>query len=155
MLHWCEVEGHDLTLIETMPLGDVSEDRTDRYLPLMEAIAPIRADHELIPLAARTGGPARYFGLKGMNSRLGLITPMSENFCAGCNRMRLTCQGRIYMCLGHDDHIDLKAAFRAEGVSGIDALLDKALETKPKAHDFRIGKGLAPATRRHMSGTGG
>jgi GTP 3',8-cyclase len=155
MLHWCEVQGHDLTLIETMPLGDIADDRADRYLPLFEAIAPIRREHDLIPLTQRTGGPSRYFALSGMNVRLGLITPMSENFCADCNRMRLTCQGRIYMCLGHDDHIDLKAAFRDQGVEGIDALLDRALLTKPKAHDFAIGKGAPPATRRHMSGTGG
>jgi cyclic pyranopterin phosphate synthase len=155
LLDYCESMGFDLTLIETMPLGDIADERSGQYLPLIEAIAPIREYYDLIPLDERTGGPARYFALSGLNTKLGLITPLSNNFCADCNRMRLTCQGRIYMCLGHDDHIDLKAAFRAEGVAGIDALLDQALAAKPKAHDFAIGKGMAPATRRHMSGTGG
>lgn len=155
MLRWCDEHGHDLTLIETMPLGEVSEDRTDHYLPLFEALVPVREQHDLFPLPYKTGGPARYFALSGMTARLGLITPMSDNFCAGCNRMRLTCQGRIYMCLGHEDHIDLKAAFRENGAHGIDALLDRALAAKPKAHDFSIGSGKQPATQRHMSVTGG
>lgn len=155
MLRWCNARGFDLSLIETMPLGEVEGDRTDHYLPLVNAIAPIRAEHDLIPLDYRTAGPARYFGVSGMTARLGLITPLSENFCAGCNRMRLTCQGRIYMCLGHEDHVDLKAAFRAAGVEGIDRLLDTALASKPAAHDFTLARGTAPATRRHMSVTGG
>ncbi len=155
LLDYCERMGFDLTLIETMPLGEVAEDRSDRYLPLVEAIAPIREAYDLIPLQERTGGPARYFGLAGLKTKLGLITPLSQNFCADCNRMRLTCQGRIYMCLGHEDHIDLKAAFREQGVSGLDALLDKALAAKPLAHDFNVAKGAAPSTRRHMSVTGG
>ncbi|BAK66712.1 molybdenum cofactor biosynthesis protein A [Sphingobium sp. SYK-6] len=155
LLDFCETHGHDLTLIETMPLGDVADDRADHFLPLVEAIAPIRARHDLVPLSDRTGGPARYFALSGLRTRLGLITPLSENFCAGCNRMRLTCQGRIYMCLGHEDHVDLKAAFRADGVAGIDALLDQALAAKPAAHDFSVSRGASPSTRRHMSVTGG
>lgn len=155
MLRWCASQGLDLTLIETMPLGTVSQDRADHYLPLLEAIAPVRAEHDLIPLDYRTGGPARYFGVSGLAVKLGLITPLSDNFCAGCNRMRLTCQGKIYMCLGHEDHIDLKAAFRANGVEGIDTLLDRALAAKPSAHEFQVSRGSAPATRRHMSVTGG
>lgn len=155
MLEWCNTHGHDLTLIETMPLGQIEDDRADRYLPLIEAIASVREAYDLTPLADRTGGPARYFAVSNMRAKLGLITPLSENFCAGCNRMRLTCQGRIYMCLGHEDHIDLKAAFRERGVDGIDSLLDRALATKPKAHDFHVEKGAVPATRRHMSVTGG
>jgi cyclic pyranopterin phosphate synthase len=156
MLAWCDANGHDLTLIETMPLGEIDEDRTDRYLPLHEAIAEIRRHHMLTPILYKTGGPARYFAVEGMNIRLGLITPLTENFCAGCNRMRLTCQGRIFMCLGHEDHIDLKAAFRAGGAEAIDSLLDKALALKPERHAFAIGPGGAPAaTHRHMSVTGG
>jgi cyclic pyranopterin phosphate synthase len=155
LLDYCEARGFGLTLIETMPLGEVADDRSDRFLPLIEAIAPIRERHDLIPLDDRTGGPARYFALSGMQTRLGLITPLSHNFCADCNRMRLTCQGRIYMCLGHEDHVDLKAAFREQGVAGIDALLDRALATKPIAHDFSVSKGASPSTRRHMSVTGG
>jgi cyclic pyranopterin phosphate synthase len=155
LLAYCEENGFDLTLIETMPLGEVTEDRSDRFLPLIEAIAPVRERHALIPLEDRTGGPSRYFALSGMKTRLGLITPLSHNFCADCNRMRLTCQGRIYMCLGHEEHIDLKAAFRTHGVEGIDALLDQALATKPLAHDFSVAKGAGPATQRHMNVTGG
>jgi cyclic pyranopterin phosphate synthase len=155
LLAYCESNGFDLTLIETMPLGEIQDARSDRYLPLIEAIAPIRAEHDLIPLDEHTGGPARYFALSGLKTRLGLITPLSENFCAGCNRMRLTCQGRIYMCLGHEDHVDLKVAFREQGVAGIDVLLDRALATKPAAHDFSVASGSAPATHRHMNVTGG
>ncbi|WP_443970750.1 GTP 3',8-cyclase MoaA [Sphingobium sp. CR28] len=155
MLRWCDARGYDLTLIETMPLGEVADERTDHYLPLVEALEPVRAAYDFLPLDYRTGGPARYFGLSGLTAKLGLITPLSQNFCAGCNRMRLTCQGRIYMCLGHEDHIDLKAAFRAGGPEGLDQLLDLALATKPVAHDFNISRGAAPATRRHMSMTGG
>ncbi len=155
MLHWCDAEGHDLTLIETMPLGAVADAREDHYMSLEDAIAPVRARHALLPLDYRTGGPARYFGVAGLSSRLGLITPMSENFCAGCNRMRLTCQGRIYMCLGHEDHVDLMTAFRAGGPGAVDDALDRALVAKPLRHEFAIGKGAAPATARHMNVTGG
>ncbi len=121
MLRWCDENGHDLTLIETMPLGDIDEDRSDRFLPLSHVLQQIRAEYAVTPLPDRTGGPARYFAVEGFRAKLGLITPMSENFCAGCNRMRLTCQGRIYMCLGHEDHVDLKAAFREGGVEAVDA----------------------------------
>ncbi len=155
MLRWCDARGHDLTLIETMPLGEVADDRTDHYLPLHEAIAPIRATHDLLPTDHRTGGPARYFGVAGMRARLGLITPMSDNFCSGCNRMRVTCQGRIYMCLGHEDHVDLMVALREGGPDALDSLLDQALMAKPLRHDFQIGGDAGPATRRHMSVTGG
>ncbi|AUW58605.1 GTP 3',8-cyclase MoaA [Sphingobium sp. SCG-1] len=155
MLRWCDAQGHDLTLIETMPLGEVDEDRTDRFVPLSHALQAIRQEYDVSPLSDRTGGPARYFAVDGMQSRLGLITPLSENFCAGCNRMRLTCQGRIYMCLGHEDHVDLKAAFRSGGVAALDSLLDSALASKPLAHDFRIGADASAATVRHMSVTGG
>lgn len=155
MLRWCDAEGHDLTLIETMPLGEIDEDRSDRFLPLSHAVHDIRQHYDVTPLPYRTGGPARYFAIDGMDARLGLITPMSENFCAGCNRMRLTCQGRIYMCLGHEDHVDLKAAFRDGGVNAVDTLLNRALAAKPLAHDFRIGEDVSAATVRHMSVTGG
>ncbi len=155
MLEWCNAHGHDLTLIETMPLGEIDEDRVDRFLPLSYALQKIRAEYDVSPIPYRTGGPARYFSIEGMQVRLGLITPLTENFCAGCNRMRLTCQGRIYMCLGHEDHIDLKAAFREGGVDAIDGLLDRALASKPLAHDFRIGTDSSASTARHMSVTGG
>lgn len=156
MLEWCADQGHDLTLIETMPLGEVGEDRFNRYMPLHEAVATIRMRHDLLPLNYRTGGPARYFAVGDTRVKLGLITPLTQNFCADCNRMRLTCQGKIFMCLGHEDHIDLKAAFRANGVAAIDALLDRALATKPQRHAFAIGPGSTMGgTRRHMNVTGG
>jgi cyclic pyranopterin phosphate synthase len=155
MLRWCDSHGHGLTLIETMPLGQVSDDREQHYIPLHEALDPVRAEHAIYPVDHRSGGPARYFAVEGMNVRLGLITPMSDNFCAGCNRMRLTCQGRIYMCLGHEDHVDLMNAFRTGGADAVDGLLDRALGAKPLRHDFAIGAGLAPATQRHMNVTGG
>lgn len=156
MLRWCDERGHDLTLIETMPLGLIDEDRIDRYLPLTAALRQIETEHAVAPVAYRSGGPARYFEVDGFRARLGLITPLSNNFCAGCNRMRLTCEGRIYMCLGHEDHVDLKAAFREGGPEAIDALLDTALRLKPLAHDFAIGPDAKPvAVSRHMSVTGG
>lgn len=156
MLEWCADQGHDLTLIETMPLGEIGEDRFDRYMPLHEAVAAIRERHDLTPLDYRTGGPARYFLAGKTGVRLGLITPLTENFCAGCNRMRLTCQGKIFMCLGHEDHIDLKAAFRENGAEAVDALLDRALAKKPERHSFAIGPGsTSGATQRHMNVTGG
>ncbi len=156
MLRWCDAQGHDLTLIETMPLGAIDEDRADRYLPLTSVAEAIDAVHRLTPIAHRTGGPARYHAVEGMGVTLGLITPLTENFCAGCNRMRLTCEGKIFMCLGHEDHVDLKRAFRDGGTQAVDMLLDEALAAKPLRHDFAIGNGAAAAmTRRHMSVTGG
>lgn len=155
MLRWCGEQGFDLTLIETMPLGDTGEDRTDHYLPLTQVADMIRAHHALTPLAHRTGGPARYHAVEGMDIRLGLITPLTQNFCADCNRIRMTCEGKIFMCLGHEDHVDFKTALREQGVAAVHPLIDRALRLKPAAHDFRIGAGMGAATQRHMSVTGG
>jgi GTP 3',8-cyclase len=156
MLHWCHEQGFDLTLIETMPLGETGEDRTDHYLPLTEVVDQLRAHHELRPLAHRTGGPSRYHAVEGLTARLGLITPLTNNFCADCNRMRMTCEGKIFMCLGHEDHVDLKSAFREGGLLAVEPLIDRALRLKPAAHDFRIGAGApGAAVSRHMSVTGG
>ena len=156
MLHWCDARGFDLTLIETMPLGETGEDRTDHYMPLTQVADMIRRHHALTPIAHRTGGPARYHAVEGLNARLGLITPLTRNFCADCNRMRMTCEGKIFMCLGHDDHVDLKAAFREGGSAAVEPLIDRALRLKPAKHDFRIGAGApAAAVQRHMSVTGG
>lgn len=155
MLRWCDNQGFDLTLIETMPLGDTGEDRTDHYLPLT-AVADMIADaHPLTPLPQRTGGPARYHAVDGMTARLGLITPLTNNFCTDCNRIRMTCEGKIFMCLGHEDHVDFKSALREGGLPAVEPLIDRALRLKPAAHDFRIGAGEGAATRRHMSVTGG
>jgi cyclic pyranopterin phosphate synthase len=155
MLRWCERQGFDLTLIETMPLGETGEDRTDHYLPLTQVADRIGRHHALTPIGHRTGGPARYHAVEGMRARLGLITPLTNNFCADCNRMRMTCEGKIYMCLGHDDHVDLKTALREGGLDAVEPLIDRALLRKPAAHDFRIGAGAAAAVERHMSVTGG
>jgi cyclic pyranopterin phosphate synthase len=155
MLRWCDAQGFDLTLIETMPLGETGEDRTDHYLPLIGVRDAIDAVHPLTPLSARTGGPARYFEVDGMQARLGLITPLTQNFCADCNRLRVTCQGRIYMCLGHDAHVDLKAALRRGGTGAVAPLLDRALHLKPARHDFHIERGRIAGPDRHMSATGG
>ncbi len=155
MLHWCDRQGFDLTLIETMPLGETGEDRTDHYLPLTQVAESIRRHHALKPIAHRTGGPARYHAVEGLNLRLGLITPLTHNFCDDCNRMRMTCEGKIFMCLGHEDHVDLKAALREDGLAAVQPLIDRALRLKPARHDFRIAAGAPAAVRRHMSVTGG
>ena len=155
MLAWTAEHGMDLTLIETMPLGEIDEDRTDRFLPLTGVLADLRTSFELLPDTHRTGGPARYWRVAGTETRLGLITPLSANFCDGCNRVRLATDGKLYMCLGHDEGVDLKAALRGQGIAGLDDAIDGALRRKPARHDFRIAAGAAPATRRHMSVTGG
>jgi cyclic pyranopterin phosphate synthase len=155
LLSWCVDQGHDLALIETMPLGAIDEDRIDRFLPLTGVFDQLAARFSLVRDAHRTGGPARYWRVEGTGTRLGLISPLTANFCDGCNRVRLTTEGKLYMCLGHDDRVDLKAALRTGGVDALDAAIDLALVGKPKAHDFRIGVGAAPAVARHMNVTGG
>jgi GTP 3',8-cyclase len=155
MLDFCARAGCDLTLIETMPLGEIADDRSDHYVPLDQFIAPLRQAHALYPVEQRTGGPARYYGVEDSPVTLGLITPLSHNFCGDCNRIRLTVEGRIYMCLGQEDHVDLRAALRAGGNEAVDPLIDHALAGKPRAHDFEIGTKQAPAVARHMSATGG
>ncbi|MCD2323856.1 GTP 3',8-cyclase MoaA [Sphingomonas sp. IC-56] len=155
MLAWCVEQGHDLTLIETMPLGLVDEDRADRFLPLTEVMDDLRTRFDLQFEDRSTGGPARYWRVAGTNIRLGLISPLTGNFCASCNRVRLSTDGKLHMCLGHDDSVDLKAAFRNGGLAEVDARISQALDLKPAAHDFRIERGAAPAVARHMSVTGG
>ena len=153
MLDFCAANGCDLTLVETMPLGEVEADRSAHFIPLHRFVAPLRAERAIWPVDKRTGGPARYFAVEDSPVTLGLITPLSDNFCATCNRIRLTVEGRIYMCLGRDDHVDLRAALRDGG--DVDGLIDTALAGKPRAHDFRIERKSAPAVARHMSATGG
>jgi len=154
MLRWCAAEGHDLTLIETMPLGAVEEDRTDRYLPLDGVRRTLENRYTLVPLSERTGGPARYFHVAELDTRIGFITPLTENFCAGCNRVRLTAEGQLYLCLGRDDQIDLRAALREGGRAALDQALDRAMAAKPARHAFAIDAG-EPAVTRHMNVTGG
>lgn len=156
MMHWCADQGHDLTLIETMPLGHIDDDRSDRYLPLDGVKRDLERQFTLVPLAERTGGPARYWKVEQLGLKLGLITPLTNNFCDGCNRVRITVSGKIYMCLGHHDHLDLKSALRDGGRAALDRVLDEAMIRKPLRHDFRIAAGETdPAVTRHMSVTGG
>ena len=155
MLAWCVEQGHDLSLIETMPLGAIDEDRADRFVPLTAVFDDLSARFPLIRDAHSSGGPARYWRVGASRTRLGLISPLTANFCDGCNRVRLTTEGRLYACLGHDDQVDLKSALRADGMAGLDAAIDEALAIKPARHDFRIAPGAAPAVGRHMSVTGG
>nr|WP_271298884.1 GTP 3',8-cyclase MoaA [Sphingomonas sp. CV7422] len=155
MLRWCVDEGHDLSLIETMPLGAIDEDRTDRFVPLTRVLADLQAQFAMARDSHRTGGPARYWRVGDSKTRLGLISPLTANFCDGCNRVRLTTEGKLYLCLGHDDQVDLKAALRDGGIEGLDAAIDIGLSRKPARHDFRIASGAAPAVARHMSVTGG
>ena len=155
LLAWCVEQGHDLTLIETMPLGAIDEDRTDRFVPLTAVFEELSARFPLTRDHQGTGGPARYWRVGESGTRLGLISPLTANFCDGCNRVRLTTEGKLYLCLGHDDQVDLKAALRDGGIAGLDAAIAAALAIKPARHDFRIARGAAPAVSRHMSVTGG
>jgi cyclic pyranopterin phosphate synthase len=153
MLRWCSAMGIDLTLIETMPLGEVEEDRTSHYLPLDLVKRRLEERFTLVPSTKRTGGPARYFDVMELGSRLGLITPLTNNFCDGCNRIRIAATGTVYGCLGHDQKVELRDAVRSGGVDAVNALLDRLLAGKPRRHEFAIGG--APAVARHMSVTGG
>ncbi len=154
MLAWCGSQGHDLVLIETMPMGDIGGDRTDQYLPLSIVRARLRQRFTLNETGFQTGGPARYFDVAESGTRVGFITPMTHNFCESCNRVRLTCTGTLYMCLGQDDATDLRRVLRAGG--DVDAAILEAIGRKPKGHDFVIDRRTtAPSVARHMSLTGG
>ncbi|MEP6785406.1 MAG: GTP 3',8-cyclase MoaA [Sphingomonadales bacterium] len=152
MLRWCAMRSLDLSLIETMPLGQIDDDRTDRFFPLTEARARIEAEHTLVPTTKRTGGPARYWQVPDLGITLGLISPLTRNFCESCNRIRVSASGQLYMCLGHDDHVDLRAAMRSGDPSQMDDAIDRALRLKPAHHDFDLA---TAATTRHMNVTGG
>jgi cyclic pyranopterin phosphate synthase len=145
----------DLTLIETMPLGQIDEDRADRFVPLGAVLADLQASFPLVCDSHDSGGPARYWRVEGSTTRLGLISPLTANFCATCNRVRLSTDGKLHMCLGHEDSVDLKAAIRDGGLAEVDARIAEALGAKPERHEFRIERGAAPAVSRHMSVTGG
>jgi cyclic pyranopterin phosphate synthase len=154
MLRWSGERGFDLTLIETMPLGEVEEDRTEHYLPLSDVRARLEREFSLIPSVARTGGPARYYEVEGLGIRLGLITPLTHNFCDGCNRIRVAATGTVFGCLGHDQKVELRELLRSGGAAAVDQALDRLLAGKPKGHQFRI-EAARPAVERHMSVTGG
>ena len=158
MIGWCGEEGFDLTLIEVMPMGDIGgEQRIEQYLPLSVVRADLAKRWTLEDIDHRTGGPARYVRVKETGGRLGFITPLTHNFCESCNRVRLTCTGTLYMCLGQNDAADLRTPLRQSESDGpLLAAIGAAIERKPKGHDFIIDRRhAAPAVPRHMSVTGG
>ncbi len=157
MIRWCGERGFDLTLIETMPMGDIDGDRTAQYLPLSVVRADLRKRWTLTDIDHRTGGPARYMRVAETGGRLGFITPMTHNFCESCNRVRLTCTGTLYMCLGQEDAADLKTPLRAsEGDELLESAIREAISRKPRGHDFVIDRRTkVPSVARHMSVTGG
>ena len=157
MMSWAHGEGFDLTLIETMPLGEIEEDRTDQYLPLSLVRRRLQEKYTLTEIPYKTGGPARYVEVKETGGRMGFITPLTHNFCESCNRVRVTCTGVLYMCLGQEDAADLRQPLRAsEGNELLYEAIDEAIGRKPKGHDFVIErKGEGPAVGRYMSMTGG
>jgi len=157
LVRWAHGRGMDITLIEVMPLGDVGEGRLDQYLPLSIVRARLAERFTMDEIDYRTGGPARYVRVAETGGRLGFITPLTHNFCESCNRVRLTCTGTLYMCLGQEDAADLRTPLRAsEGNALVDAAIEEAISRKPKGHDFVIDRRhQRPALARHMSVTGG
>ena len=153
---WAHEQGFDFTIIETMPLGEITEDRTDQYLPLSLVRQRLEERYTLTDIPYKTGGPARYVKIEETGGRMGFITPMTHNFCESCNRVRLTCTGTLYMCLGKDDAADLRKPLRAsEGNELLSQAIDEAISRKPKGHDFIIERNAKPSVSRHMSTTGG
>ncbi|MGO4319298.1 GTP 3',8-cyclase MoaA [Agrobacterium sp. MCAB5] len=157
LVRWAHGQGMDLTLIETMPLGEIEFDRTDQYLSLSQVREDLSSRFTLTDASYRTGGPARYVAVAETGGRLGFITPLSHNFCESCNRVRLTCTGMLYMCLGQNDEADLRKALRqSNGELDLGRAIDEAIARKPKGHDFIIDRDHnRPALARHMSLTGG
>ena len=157
MMRWAHGRGMDMTVIETMPLGEIDGDRTDQYLPLSQLRADLSREFTLTDIPYKTGGPARYVQVEETGGRLGFITPLTHNFCESCNRVRITCTGTLYMCLGQEDAADLRTPLReSEGNDLLSAAIDEAIGRKPKGHDFVIDRTTSrPAVSRHMSVTGG
>ena len=156
LINFAHAGGMTLTLIETMPLGEIGADRTDQFLPLTALRRLIEQRWTLVDLAERTGGPARYVRVVETGGKIGFITPLTHNFCEDCNRVRVTASGVLHACLGQDNAVDLKRVLRG---SGGDAALVQAIglavRGKPRGHDFEIGRGGRPSIARHMSATGG
>ena len=156
LIQWAHRRGCAMTLIETMPMGEIDEDRTDQYLSLAAVRGTLESFWTLRDLPMNTGGPARYVHVAETGGRLGFITPMSHNFCEACNRVRLTCTGTLHTCLGQEDATDLRAVLRAGGSDADLALAIRGgVDAKPRGHDFHIDRGSAPSVSRHMSTTGG
>jgi len=157
MVKWAHDEGHDFTIIETMPMGEITENRVDQYLPLSMVRAKLQERFTFIESNYQTGGPARYVTLKETGGTLGFITPLTHNFCESCNRVRVTCTGMLYMCLGQDDSADLRKVINSTSNDlELENAIREAISRKPKGHDFEISRRSAgPAVSRHMSVTGG
>jgi cyclic pyranopterin phosphate synthase len=157
ILRWCGDENFDMTVIEVMPMGDIGADkRYGQYLPLSQVRSELEKQFTLTDLPERTSGPARYVSVKETNNKLGFITPLTHNFCESCNRVRLTCTGILYMCLGQDDNADLKTVLREEGTDALENAIRSAISRKPKGHDFEISRQSSNVSvNRHMSLTGG
>ena len=156
LVEWAHAQGHEITLIEVMPLGEIEGERVDHYLPLTAIKDVLDTRWTLTPSAHSSGGPARYWDVAETGGRVGLITPLTNNFCATCNRIRVTATGELYACLGGAEKVDLRAALRSEAPDlMLAAALDEAMRIKPERHHFRIERGLEPAQPRHMSVTGG
>ena len=157
LIEWAHSKSMDITLIEVMPLGDIDEDRVDQYIPLNAIRDNLEQRFTLNNVPLRTGGPARYAKIKETGGILGMITPLTNNFCAGCNRVRVTCTGQIYTCLGHGHKLDLRAAIRGDNSDAeLERLLGVAMREKPEKHFFDISeRGAKPTVARHMSVTGG
>lgn len=157
IIAWAHAQGHDVTLIEVMPLGEVEEDRFDHYLPLTAVRADLERRWTLESDSHRTGGPSRYVRLAETGGRLGFITPLTDNFCEGCNRVRVTATGQLFACLGGEQQVDLRAALRSDDPeAALEAALARAMRIKPERHHFAIDRrGAAPALARTMSVTGG
>jgi cyclic pyranopterin phosphate synthase len=156
LVAWAHGQGLDITLIETMPMGEVEADRTDQFLSLEAVRRELAGYWTLTDLPLSTGGPARYVEVAETGGRLGFITPLSHNFCEACNRVRLTCTGTLHTCLGREDAADLRAVIRSGADdAGLVTAIRVAVDAKPQGHDFHIGRGLRPAVARHMSTTGG
>ena len=157
LIEWAHNKCMDITLIEVMPLGDIDEDRVDQYIPLNAIRDNLEQRFTLNNVPLRTGGPARYAKIKETGGILGMITPLTNNFCAGCNRVRVTCTGQIYTCLGHGHKLDLRAAIRGDNSDAeLERLLGIAMREKPEKHFFNISeRGAKPTVARHMSVTGG
>lgn len=157
LTEWCAAQGFDLTFIEVMPMGEMGDElRLDQYWPLSDLRARLEQRLTLVPLAERTGGPARYVRVKETGAKIGFITPLTHNFCESCNRVRVTCTGELFMCLGQEDRADLRAALRAaDDDAPLRDAIRAAIARKPKGHDFDYSRGVGGTMTRHMSHTGG
>lgn len=155
LVGWAHARAFDISLIEIMPMGDVEADRADQFLPLDVMRERLEEHWTLTDIPDRTGGPARYVRVEETGGRLGFITPLTSNFCQGCNRVRLTCTGLLHLCLGREGAVDLRGALREGGAEAVDRLLDRAMAAKPEAHAFDVSRSATPAVNRSMACTGG